>query len=134
MSRQLLLALLTALAVVFLAPLPAAGQAADNWTPARTQDGHPDLQGYWTTQTFTPLERPEYLGDKRFYTEEEWSELQAQLTADGVDPLARSSIGLEDAEARETALHQTNRGAEYVHYDNAIWLATDVKKGLSTLR
>ena len=134
MSRQLLLASLTALAVVFLAPLPAAGQAADNWTPARTQDGHPDLQGYWTTQTFTPLERPEYLGDKRFYTEEEWSELQAQLTADGVDPLARSSIGLEDAEARETALHQTNRDAEYVHYDNAIWLATDVKKGLSTRR
>ena len=85
MSRQLLLASLTALAVVFLAPLPAAGQAADNWTPARTQDGHPDLQGYWTTQTFTPLERPEYLGDKKFYTEEEWSELQAQLKNLGID-------------------------------------------------
>ena len=28
------------------------------WTMPRTPDGQPDLQGYWTTATFTPMERP----------------------------------------------------------------------------
>ena len=31
----------------------------------------PDLQGNWTLATFTPLQRPEHLGEKEFYTEEE---------------------------------------------------------------
>ncbi len=31
---------------------------APRWTPPRTPDGHPDLQGTWTNSTLTPLERP----------------------------------------------------------------------------
>ena len=58
------------------------------WEMPRLADGQPDLQGYWTTQTFTPMERPEYLGDKAFYTDEEWALLQSQLTVEGADPLA----------------------------------------------
>ena len=142
MSHRSLAALVTVIALGWITPVPASGQnqaqsaaeTAPTWTPPRTPDGRPDLQGVWTTQTFTPLERPEYLGDRAWYTEEEWAELQAQLTSDGVDPLARSSITIEDAGTRETALHQTNRDATYVHYDNAIWLATDVPKGLSSRR
>ena len=136
MSHRSLAALVAVIALGWITPVPASGQnqaqsaaeTAPTWTPPRTPDGRPDLQGVWTTQTFTPLERPEYLGDRAWYTEEEWAELQAQLTSDGVDPLARSSITIEDAGTRETALHQTNRDATYVHYDNAIWLATDVPK------
>jgi hypothetical protein len=41
------------------------------WSPARTADGHPDLQGIWTNSTLTPLERPRELGDKAFFTEQE---------------------------------------------------------------
>jgi hypothetical protein len=41
------------------------------WTPPRTPYGHPDLQGYWTNDTYTPLERPAALGNTAFYTEEE---------------------------------------------------------------
>ena len=81
------------------APRPEA--PVPDQTVPRTADGRPDLSGYWTTQTFTPMERPEYLGDKAFYTEEEWTQLQAQLTVDGADPLARSVIEIPDAAERE---------------------------------
>ena len=142
MSHAGLTALVTVIAIGSLALVPASGQsqaqrAADTappWTLPRTPDGRPDLQGYWTTQTFTPLERPEYLAGKEFFTEEETAALQQQFTAEGVDPVARDAINLEDAEAREKRLYQTNRDATYVHYDNEIWLRTVVPKGLSSRR
>ena len=137
-TRALLAAVV---AVGLLAPVAALAQeeggraaGAEEWTTPRTPFGHPDLQGYWTTQTFTPVERPEYLGDQEFYSEEEFAELQAQLTADGVDPLARNAAILEDPEERERGLYQENRDPSYVHYDNAVWLRTDVPKGLSSRR
>ena len=44
-------------------------------TAPRTPDGHPDLQGVWTNNTRTPLQRPKELGTKEFYTEAELSAL-----------------------------------------------------------
>ena len=112
-----------------------AGDPADAaWTVPRMPDGRPDLQGTWTTQTFTPLERPDHLADQEFFTEEEAAALQRQLTAEGVDPLARDAVELDDAEAREQRLYQVNRDSSYVHYDNEIWLRTQVPKGLSSRR
>jgi hypothetical protein len=64
--------------LVSILSVPAAGQAANQtkaWTPPRAPDGHPDLQGYWTNNTTTPLERPKGLGAKEFYTEDELTEL-----------------------------------------------------------
>ena len=143
MAGRLPATILTAVAAALLAA-PASGQnqaqtqtgadAEATWTLPRTADGRPDFQGFWTTQTFTPLQRPEHLADKAFYTDEEAAELQQQLTAEGVDPLARDAINLEDAEAREQRLYQANRDASYVHYDNEIWLRTPVPKGISTRR
>src|SRR5256884_636527 len=49
----------------------AAAAAAANWTAPRTAWGDPDLQGYWLTATYTPLQRPPELAGKAFYTEEE---------------------------------------------------------------
>jgi len=49
----------------------AAEDAARNWTPPRTAWGDPDVQGYWLTATYTPLQRPAALAGKAFYTEEE---------------------------------------------------------------
>ena len=79
MSRGSLTVLMTVVVLGCLAPVSASGQNqgqrdADGtraWTPPRPPDGRPDLQGYWTTQTFAPLERPEYLAGKEFFTEEE---------------------------------------------------------------
>src|SRR5712692_1844593 len=45
--------------------------APSGWTPPRTPWGDPDLQGYWLSLTYTPLERPAALAGKPLYTTEE---------------------------------------------------------------
>ena len=57
---------------------PAAAKTAATWTPSRTPDGRPDLQGVWSNASNTPLERPKNLGSKEFYTEQEAAELARQ--------------------------------------------------------
>jgi hypothetical protein len=53
---------------------------AKKWTLARTPDGQPDLQGFWTNTTYTPLERPEGI-DREFFTQEEALEQVKRLAA-----------------------------------------------------
>src|SRR5207249_8999672 len=80
---------LTSMAALMLAIVPAAGQATKaaqkaktsaavkgTWTPLRTPDGQSDLQGVWTNNSVTPLQRPKELAGKEFYTEAELAQLQ----------------------------------------------------------
>ena len=71
--------LIVLIAIVLMATIPVAGQAtsAKAYTPTRTPDGQPDLQGFWTNTTYTPLERPKNV-TKEFYTREEALELIKQ--------------------------------------------------------
>ena len=98
-------------ALLMLAPALALGQAAKpapaaktaaktakTWTPLRTPDGHPDLQGYWTNATFTPLERPSELAGKEFYTEAEAAEFE-----------------------RQRLLRENSQPKDDIHYDNTLW-------------
>jgi hypothetical protein len=84
------------LIAVFLMSSPAAGQiklgtnavnvapaAVKPWVVTKTPDGQPDLQGYWTNNTMTPLQRPAGV-TKEFYTKEEFLEaLTKQAERDG---------------------------------------------------
>ena len=141
-------------AIMFLAPVSVSAQNAGSGqapvrsdadgagerTLPRTPDGRPDLQGYWTTQTFTPLERPAHMGDREFFTEEETAWLQRELTVAGVDPSAREILDIIDIEDRaefQRYKYQANRTPDerhHIHYDNEIWLRTAVPKGLSSRR
>src|SRR5438045_2097763 len=70
-----------------LSAWPAMGQvakaapAAKGWSQPKTPWGDPDLQGTWTSDDCigTPLNRPENLGDRGFYTEQELADRQKRL-------------------------------------------------------
>src|SRR5690349_21754564 len=80
--------------------------AAKNFKAGRTPEGVPDLQGYWTNNTLTPLERPKSLGSKEFYTDEEIVAAQKK---------DKERLALNVAEGRPTE----QGTADDVHYDFA---------------
>jgi hypothetical protein len=57
---------------------PSASKA---WSPSRTPDGQPDLQGTWTNATLTPLERPVEFARKLTLTDEEAAAYEKQRIA-----------------------------------------------------
>ena len=95
----------------------------------RTTDGHPDLTGFWTTQTYTPLERPARYAGQEFLTEAEAAELTKLLTQPGVDPLVTGIFGATD-EQRRARVSQNDP----THYDNSLWLTPENAKALSSRR
>jgi hypothetical protein len=88
--------------VVLLATIPVAGQgpsapartngsAAKPYTPPRTPDGQPDLQGFWTNSSYTPLERPDGV-TKEFYTPEEAIEVEKRAAQNESDQTVPGTI------------------------------------------
>src|SRR5438093_8219065 len=58
-------------------------QAAQNFTPPKTPWGDPDISGYYLDATYTPLQRPDRLKNKAFFTEQEAiAELTRVIVAD----------------------------------------------------
>ena len=104
MSHRVVACLLLAalIAAGLLVPAPVAAQtvnAVKTWTPPKTADGVPDLQGVYSNATTIPFERPKNLGAKEFYTEQEMAE--------------RAKAASAAAAARANAQADPNR----VHYD-----------------
>jgi len=92
------------LAVLALATGTAAAQSAykggEHWTPPSTADGQPNIQGDWTNDTYTPLERPAELANKELFTRDE---------------------ALAFVKSRTERLNA--QSADDIHYDDAIWQA-----------
>jgi hypothetical protein len=120
--------ILLIVSLAITAPL-AAQSRSGTWTAPRTTFGHPDLQGTWTTQTYTPLQRPQRYAGKEFLTEQEAAELTKLLTQENVDPLTPGIFGASDEERRKRVFQN-----DPTHYDNALWLTTSQPKALSSLR
>src|SRR5688500_12390967 len=67
--------------------LDAQGPSAKNHaaSTALTPGGEPDLQGIWTIETLTPLERPKEFAGREFLTEEEAARFERQVVSGRVD-------------------------------------------------
>ena len=99
------------LSCFLLSSLPVLGQSGK--AIPRLADGKPDMQGYWTNQTFTPLERPAQFKDKAFFTVEE-AEAFAKRALEDVKDVPRGEQVKSDAD---------------IHYDDGIWLLEHYEKG-----
>jgi hypothetical protein len=64
----------SAFLVLFVTAATAAGQRG--WTPPRTPTGQPDLEGVWSNNGVTPMQRPEALKDREFLTDAEVANLK----------------------------------------------------------
>ena len=73
-----------AAAAALLWPGAAAGQPAGE--DFRTPWGDPDLMGTWSYASLTPLQRPESLGEREFFTAEEAAERNLSVTLDTEPP------------------------------------------------
>ncbi len=92
--------------------LPAVAQTSgDGWVVSRTPSGQPDLQGVWSNNSVTPLERPEAWAGKATLTDEELAELKAAaaaVTASGLDAQFGDQVvlaalaGISDADSYDT--------------------------------
>jgi hypothetical protein len=103
MSRRHWVVALTCVALPLMATL-TAGQSAPSTRPRnsqtlpRTPDGRPDLQGFWTNDSYTPLERPAEAAGKSHFTPQE----AAAFVRSRLDRLE-------------------NQSRTDIHYDDAIW-------------
>ena len=74
----------------------APGTSRGSQSIPRLPDGRPDLQGYWTNDSYTPLERPAEFASKSHFTPQE-AEAFLRSRLDRLENQSRSDIHYDDA-------------------------------------
>jgi hypothetical protein len=69
----------------------AAILSAQTYKAPRTQDGQPDLQGYWSNASYTPLQRPGNV-NKPLYTKEEAEAALKKAAADEAEQTVPGTV------------------------------------------
>ena len=70
---------LSIFALSLAAPQIASAQSSTTWVNGRTADGQPDLQGLWTNDTITPIERPASLAGVQFHTADTIATMETRI-------------------------------------------------------
>ncbi len=131
MRKHSIVALVMMAAALATASVAVAGQAPDGWTAPRTADGRPDLGGAWASDSATPLQRPEELGDRTTLTDEEVAAMAAhavQYSSVGGDavfgetPFRRALAALEEPAEEPPAANQPARRRSTGSY-NQFWMS-----------
>ena len=60
-----------AVSAVALTAQQSPSRPGSTWTQPRTPDGHPDIQGVWSNDAITPLQRPVQIKDRALLTPQE---------------------------------------------------------------
>ena len=92
MSHRILVGLIATLTTTLVIPVLVVAQSGDSSLPMRTPDGQPDISGFFTFRTLTPLERPSALEGKETLGAEEAAAFEAsertRLNRDLFDPIS----------------------------------------------
>src|SRR4051794_33639413 len=97
-------AAISVLATRTSAQAPAFSNAALKAPPLKTSWGEPDLQGIWTEEFDTPLQRPTRYGNQEFLTEAQRQELDRQRAIHyGEDPRQERGSAVDVGGAYNTA-------------------------------